>query len=678
MQSSASIFIQPEIENIGFSTQISILAEYAGAHGLQMYIIHSPLSEEKYKYEYQEGFVVMIPKRKILFVNTGHDNEAFETYRNDFIEDLASLSDKYQYKSEIGRPRSWQSLIQSCNWSENSIIDELAIISLIDKNEARIAELLISLIAGSINDISRVKAELPASTLDRVKQKIVLFDGEQTRFIYQKTEKKRVVIQGLSGTGKTELLLHKLRELFVRNTSARILFTCHNRILSSSMRRRIPDFFNFMKVEQQILWNERFWCIHAWGSESDINSGTYRYICAYYGLTFFRWSKTMSFDKACKMAIEELKLRNPQEKLTYAFDYALLDESQDFPDSFLELCEMVTKEQTYIAGDIFQSIFEIEKIGEVAPDFLLNKCYRTDPKTLMFAHALGLGLFEPIKLRWLNDDEWTYCGYKYLKLENGKRFRFSREPLRRFEDIDEKGLSSVEILTTSDDVRFIDGTISHVINLIQEIKTSNPTIHPDDIAVIFTDYSNESYAIADMLIPAIYQNFEWHVNQAYTSKEKTPGRLFVSNVNNVKGLEFPFVICVTRKIHDRASYRNSLYMALTRSFIKSVLILKGDLNAGILGYINVGLREITTDGVMTIDRPNETSTVFGKSTIRPTPKSQSLREASNEILDDLEIDGPVRKKIFEMITQVFEEDYDFDNLGEFIVMNQKFIESKSK
>jgi len=38
-------------------------------------------------------------------------------------------------------------------------------------------------------------------------------------------------------------------------------------------------------------------------------------------------------------------------------------------------------------------------------DFILNRCYRTDPRILMFAHSIGMGLFEDKKLNWLTDKE---------------------------------------------------------------------------------------------------------------------------------------------------------------------------------------------------------------------------------------------------------------------------------
>ena len=192
------------------------------------------------------------------------------------------------------------------------------------------------------------------------------------------------------------------------------------------MKKRIPDFFNFMKVEQQIKWNERLWCIHAWGSMGAKDSGTYRYICGFYNVPFQPYSRIMSFERACTMALNEIR-NIPSEDFTHAFDYMFIDESQDFPDSFFDLCELITKHTIYIAGDIFQSIFDSKIIDRIDPTFLLSKCYRTDPRTLMFAHALGMGLFETPKLRWLQDREWNACGYLFEKSQANKLYTLKRK-----------------------------------------------------------------------------------------------------------------------------------------------------------------------------------------------------------------------------------------------------------
>ena len=94
-----------------------------------------------------------------------------------------------------------------------------------------------------------------------------------------------------------------------------------------------------MKVEEQISWGDRLWCFHAWGSSNQPNSGAYRLICEVYNLKFERYSAYMSFDTACKQALEEL---TKLPRIEPFFDFVLIDESQDFPDSFVELCHAVT------------------------------------------------------------------------------------------------------------------------------------------------------------------------------------------------------------------------------------------------------------------------------------------------------------------------------------------------
>lgn len=625
----------------------------------QTYIIDRPLGDNRYTYSHEGALVVLSPRRKIGFVDFSGNAGSFSDFVEDFLEDLASISDKYRYKEAIGRPRSWRNeLVLELeaededafeNWEEASRIDDPA--------KQRIAELLVSLLTGSINDIERVKSELPASLLDKVKRKILLFDGDQTRFIYEKRENKLVRIQGLSGTGKTELLLHKLRDLYVNAPKSTILFTCHNRILADNLAKRIPDFFNFMKVEEQIAWEERLWCFHAWGSTNSPNSGAYRLICEKYSLQFHRYSPYMSFDKACKEALAELSMRDPVEPV---FDFMLIDESQDFPDSFIELCEKATRTTVYVAGDIFQSIFDENIAPSIAPDYLLSKCYRTDPRTLMFAHAIGMGLFEASKLRWLEDDEWKACGYVVQQAAQGSVYRLTREPLRRFEDIDNNIPS---VILDSVGGQFWQSIGGGIIQAIKQLAVDHPTLTPDDVGVILLDAGNTAYALADQLEVSIRRELGWTVNKAYETKRRRKGELFVSNRNNVKGLEFPFVICVSEQITSSYKYRNALYMTLTRSFIQSRLIVSAAYNAGILPSITDGLSRINNEGCIEVSPPNEAEKARIKTTIQVTASSMPFFDVVEKVFDEMGVIPILRQPLFDAIKLVG-EDLDVDNIKE--------------
>lgn len=639
---------------------IDQLAAAATERKEQAYVISKPLGDARYTYSHEDAIVVLSPKRKIAFIDFSEDKESFDNFVEDFLEDLASISDKYRYKDAIGRPRFWRDeLVIKFDGNDLDAFEDWNIKSSVeDPAKQRIAELLVSLLTGSINDIEKVKAELPTSLLEKIKRKILLFDADQTRFIYEKREQSIVRIQGLSGTGKTELLLHKLRDLYVNSPKSKIVFTCHNRILADAMERRIPEFFNFMKVEEQIAWNERLWCFHAWGSTHIPNSGTYRLICELYQLPFSRYSPYMTFDRACREAVEELKRRKD---LKPQIDFILMDESQDFPDSFIELCQLVTAETVYVAGDIFQSIFDATIAPSIAPDYLLSKCYRTDPRTLMFAHALGMGLFESTKLRWLEDNEWQACGYIVNKAAGGSLYRLSREPLRRFEDIDNT-LSSVVIETVKGDFWSSVGT--QIIAAITDLAKEHTALTPDDVGIILLDTGDSVYTLADQLAVKIPRVLGWSVNKAHESKRRFSGELFISNRNNVKGLEFPFVICVSRSISSSYTYRNSLYMTLTRSFIQSRLIISEDSNTDTLDYILQGLERINTEGVIEVSPPSDAEKKGIQTTFKLASNSLSFFDMANKVFEELGVIQLMRPQLFEALKVIGDQEPDLETIRE--------------
>ena len=67
----------------------------------------------------------------------------------------------------------------------------------------------------------------------------------------------------------------------------------------------------------------------------------------------------------------------------------------------------------------------------------------------MFAHSLGMGLFEKNKISWLNEEGWEACGYEVQKDENN--YILTRSPLWRFEDLDLENENTVEIFSLKKD-----------------------------------------------------------------------------------------------------------------------------------------------------------------------------------------------------------------------------------
>lgn len=592
-------------ENINkFIEEIKKYSENSQDHD-HIFLMQAPLIDlRRYTYEYKEALILLKPKSKIVFINFNSDeSEPFDEYYEEVIEDIGYISDKYQYKDKIGRPKKWEHIIEKINYQKidiDNLSDLFEQIKLHEDREKRLSELLISLFTGSINDIEKVDGlNVPDNILDKVEKKILLFDSTQTNFLFNKKDKKRLVIQGLSGTGKTELLLHKLKDLYINSENSKILFTCHNKILANNLRKRIPSFFNFMKVEQQIEWDQRLWCTHAWGSQKDINSGAYRYICYFYDIPFLTYGNNSSFSEVCKIALDAIN-NDDRNKDKYAFDYIMIDESQDFSDNFITLCERVTKNKIYVAGDIFQSIFGTYAKVTNDVDYLLNQCYRTDPKTLMFSHGLGMGLFENSKLQWPTDEEWQAYGYTINK--HDQYYHFSRLPIRRFEDIQ----TSNSVLIRNINRLNKDEIVSEIIRSITEIKSNNPTIKPSDIAIIFIEknraYNNEMSVIIERKLREA--GIEWKINLAFETQVQKDDQLCITNHNNVKGLEFPFVICVSpNNINKDLRMRNALYMAMTRSFIQSTLFIN-IVDSSVWNQYESGLKDINEKNEMIVTEPD--------------------------------------------------------------------------
>ena len=231
----------------------------------QVYVLSGPLIDGKYQYNDESLMIVLSSKKKIAFVTTKKVDDNFEDLCEDIIEDIGSVSDKYGYKEKIGRPRKWKNKLTAI-YTTNDIVDikewfsyELAVE---DTDDYRTLDLLVSLFIGCINDVKNITTEEPENLLDKVKHKIQLFDGQQTRFIYEELEAegKRITIQGLSGTGKTELLMHKLKDLYVKNKDAVFGFTCFNKILARKFFLVIPyqaaeksKDFRIIKEQLQLL-----------------------------------------------------------------------------------------------------------------------------------------------------------------------------------------------------------------------------------------------------------------------------------------------------------------------------------------------------------------------------------------------------------------------------------------
>ncbi|HEM2780823.1 TPA: DEAD/DEAH box helicase [Streptococcus suis] len=543
-----------------------------------IFLIDRPIMESnEYQYDYDNGFLLLIKNYKVMFFTVDTlDNENFITFQEDFLEDTGALARKYDYVSLIGRSRDWKSkgIISSICLDENTDFEQFLQENKLDEINSRVSNLIISLLTGSINHVSELDKELflqKQTLLQSIKNRIMLFDTNQTKFVYTEDSDSPIIrIQGLAGSGKTELLLHKLKKLYVEDKGSRIAFTCFNKVLADKLRGRVPEFFNYMKVDEQINY-QRLFIASSWGSGRYPEAGLYSKICANYGLNFQPFSRTKDKSEIWQDAISELKSLGDFEPM---FDYILIDESQDFEKEYIEMCLMVAAKKLYVAGDILQDIFSINT--EIEADFLLNKVYRTDPRTVLFSHILGFGLYEKRAVRWLSEDEWSKSGY-HIETKTDDVYEISRAPLQRFGgELDEASYRSVVV---KEETNYING----IIDTVRELRSQYEGIQPSDIAIIYMNYDKEVSLQAEEVSLLLYKEFKWQsVIAPHEKRVNGDDEVLITNVNNVKGLEFSFVVIVNNhqiaeikdfNMEQEVRHRNALYMTLTRSFISSTLII---------------------------------------------------------------------------------------------------------
>ena len=140
---------------------------------------------------------------------------------------------------------------------------------------------------------------------------------------------------------------------------------------------------------------------------------------------------------------------------------------------------------------------------------------------------------------------------------------------------------------------------------IEEIKAENPSVSPEDIAIIVLGGYKTLCTIADETAYALQGKYGWESSKGYETKLKTSDKVYISNVNNVKGLEFPFIICVVpRVITTDVLQRNSIYMALTRSFLTSYFIVD-EQNIEFNAVYSDAINRITELGYMEVYEPTD-------------------------------------------------------------------------
>ncbi|WP_141547042.1 ATP-binding domain-containing protein [Bacillus pseudomycoides] len=154
----------------------------------------------------------------------------------------------------------------------------------------------------------------------------------------------------------------------------------------------------------------------------------------------------------------------------------------------------------------------------------------------------------------------------------------------------------------------------------------------------------------------------------HNTKETYPNTLTVSNRNNIKGLEFPFVICVVDySVNKNPTMRNTLYMTLTRSFISSYLLIGKIQNAELILTLEKGLDEINSSLQMTIPEPTQEEREHQERIIKQYNKPvQNQHDILTEVFDGLNVSKDMRPYFRDIVSQLRPNETNREKLRMFI------------
>ena len=404
-------------------------------------------------------------------------------------------------------------------------------------------------------------------------------------------------IRGLAGSGKTIVLALKAAYLHTANPEWDIAVTFNTRALYQQFRDLVRRFC-FEHKNDEPDWN-KLRILHAWGSARQ--AGIYSEIatrndCPVRDFSYAKgiYVTERAFGGVCDELLEELKTKK---KVTALFDAVLIDEAQDLPRSFFELCYLSTREPKRIvwAYDELQNLGSYSMVppselfgnnahrearvpnldspeGTPRRDIVLPMCYRNTPWALTVAHAIGFGIYRKKGLVQFFDDPnlWQEIGYT---VESGSLTAGSKVSLKR----GEKSYPAyfVDLLEPEDSVSWrkfdepekqYEWVAKHIHKNLNEDE-----LKYTDILVIIPDAINSKGA-AGRLIQALdkYQ-IQAHLAGVTSSVDRLyqDESIAMTSIYRAKGNEAAMVYVVNSDYalepFKSVKGRNILFTAITRS-----------------------------------------------------------------------------------------------------------------
>lgn len=433
-----------------------------------------------------------------------------------------------------------------------------------------------------------------AAALARLESEITNFDEKQ-RHIALVDVGGPARIRGLAGSGKTVILAMKAAHIHLVDPDSLILITFYTKSLRMTIKTLVTRFYRLYS-DSDPNW-KRVHIRHGWGGSTI--PGVYSDACARSGRTPLKLLEAQrrarrgetAFGAACS------DLLNTGLVKPY-YDHVLIDEGQDFPDSFYKLAFQLAKgerdkKSVVWAYDELQDIMNvkirqpIELFGrgpDGAPlvdldrtaaqlppgatnDAVLSKAYRNQRDVLVSAHALGFGVYGNIVQMLESAEHWEDVGYQVLSgpLQTGKPVEVVRpdrnSPLS-VPDLD--GFPIVDAYEAADFQRELDWAVDQIRAFI------SGGLQPEEVLVIALDDRNARNYLARISEKLADEGISSNnvIADPYNEPPFTiTGKVTLSTVYRAKGNEAAAVVAVgidaiETKLRDG---RNKIFTAFTRS-----------------------------------------------------------------------------------------------------------------
>lgn len=432
--------------------------------------------------------------------------------------------------------------------------------------------------------VAMAKLESEIANFDEKQRRIALIDvGGPAR------------IRGLAGSGKTVILAMKVAHLHLNNPKATILITFLTKSLRATIKNLITKFYRHYS-ETDPDWKV-IHIRHGWGGRnvpgvySDASQRAGRVPLTYIDAMRIAKKNESAFAAACA-ALNDLKV------VTSYYDHVLIDEGQDFPPSFYQLCYRLAKgdrdrKSIVWAYDELQDImnvkirepdelFGIDADGQPrvsldrsfvhAPpgatnDAILSKCYRNQRDVLVTAHAMGFGVYGAIVQMLESAEHWQDVGYDVTTgpLVTGKQVEVVRPD--RNSPVQVPHTDGVDLIG-SHSATSLDDETTWVATQIKGFVTAG--LQPDEIVVISLDDRNAKNYLSrigeQLSLRGIASNNI--IADPYNEPPFTiSNRVSLSTVYRAKGNEAAAVFAVGVDAVDTKTRdgRNKIFTAFSRS-----------------------------------------------------------------------------------------------------------------